>query len=235
MPVFTTHTAHMSTHKPWNRRMGHDYDYRDDDESDEREEAVTRRPAGPRFGPFVTIAVAILLLFGAASRIGKPAENGNWLSIDLVASRNLSQERLRLQEQRNTTLVTLGVLPSAPNQLRAQPESLHMQGQVLPPPRGEVDYHQYRQMQAPPSIPLSMTAQTRGARESSVSVPAPQFDPAPEAPYRASRPAGTQYVVSEGDNWVKIGKATGKKWQDILKANPQAEDGLRVGMKIIIP
>lgn len=218
--------------------MVHDYDDYIDDEADEQEEAVIRRSSGPRFGPFVTIAVAILLLFGAASRIGKPSEEGNWLSIDLMASKNLAKERLRLQEQRNTTLVTLGAIPVVPEQLRPPPASLRMDGQVLPPPRGEVDYQQYRQRQAPP-IPLSMTSQTQGGQGTSVdgqsSAVSPRFDPAPEAPRRAARPAGAEYVVSEGDNWVKIGKATGKKWQEILKANPQAESGLMVGMRIRIP
>lgn len=225
----------LTTHQPWKRRMVNDYTY--DEEEDDLEETAVRRPSGPRFGPFVTIAVAILLLFGAASRIGKPAENGNWLSIDLIASRNLAQERLRLQEQRNTTLVTLGVVPVAPERLRPQPVGVRMDSQALPPPRGDVDYHQYRQTQ---SIPLSMASSTqaRGGRQEGGAEVAPTAAPAQKPVSRvsgAASGAAKSYTVAEGDNWVKIGKITGKKWQSILKANPHAEEGLVVGMKIVIP
>lgn len=228
----------IDTPQPWKQRMAHDYV---DDDEDGYEEKAPRRVSGPRFGPFVTIAVAILMLFGAASRIGKPVESGNWLSLDLLASKSLNTERLRLQEQRNTTLVTLGAVPVAPEGLRPPPRGLHIEGQVLPPPRGEIGYDEYQEHRLPPAPPpLRMVARTEGtdgpdASESYIPGAGPNFDPAPEAPLRQPQASGSVYVVASGDNWVKIGKATGRKWQDLQKANPQAADGLRVGMQLTVP
>lgn len=232
--------ATLCTHYPWKQRMAHDHEYTDDyEDEEEEEEAIAPRSLGPRFGPFVTIAVAILLLFGAASRIGKPAETGGLLGIDLLASQSLDNERLRLQEQRNTTLVTLGALPAPPEELRPPPRSVRIENQVLPPPRGDVSYLEYEERRRPPA-PLSLPVPTddAGSLRPDAGATAPgssQFDPAPEAPQRPAPPAGGTYVVATGDNWVKIGKATGRKWQDIQRANPQASEGLRVGMRLTIP
>lgn len=228
-----------TTHQPWKRRMANEYI---DDEDDHEEEP--RRPIGPRFGPFVTIAVAILLLFGVASRIGKPAESGNWLSLDLLASKSLSKERQRLLEQRNTTLVTLGAMPVPAEGLRRTSGSFSSESQVLSPPRGDVDYQQYQESRRPTAVPLSLPLPTPlegggiGTERYDGVSGGPDYDPAPEAGVRRETAAGgstSTYVVANGDNWVKIGKATGKKWQDLQKANPQAAEGLRVGMRLTIP
>ncbi|MDR1744420.1 MAG: LysM peptidoglycan-binding domain-containing protein [Planctomycetota bacterium] len=195
-----------------------------------------RRPLGPRFGPFVTIAAAILLLFGAASRWGKTSVDAGWLNLDFLASSSLERESARRQEQRNATLITLGAIP-APLETNSPPRGLQLSENVLPPERN-VDFYAYqenrRQYESP--APLSMAAPTEGNHHPGASEAAPRFDPAPEAkPQVSSESRGGAYVVAQGDNWVKIGKHLGKRWQDIQKANPQANGGLRVGMKLVIP
>ncbi len=211
---------------------------RDDmDDEEQCEEREARRPAVPRFGPFVTIAAAILLLFGAASRVGKTPEDGGWLNFDFLTAKSLENERLRRQEQRTMTLITLGAIPAA-DPAQAPARSVRLQEDALPPQR-DVDFHTYqeeleRRRNAP--APLSLRMPLEDNQDYDAPAGATHFDPAPEAPAQpapASR-AGT-YVVAQGDNWVKIGKHVGKKWQDIQQANPQARDGLRVGMKLTIP
>ncbi|MCD7897077.1 MAG: LysM peptidoglycan-binding domain-containing protein [Planctomycetaceae bacterium] len=220
--------------------MARDMDF--DDEDDEEREAPPRRSSPPRYGPFLTIAVAILMLFGAASRFGK-SETGSWLNLDFLASRSIEQDRLRLQEQRNLTLVTLGAVPTrapdpGPGPDLAMAAPLQNRA-VLPPSRGEFDLETFeveqreRQRREQGGIQLSMPVQTSPTAGSGFDPdPASHFDPVPEA--QPSVSAGTVYVVREGDNWVKIGKATGKKWQEIQNANSTSKNGLRVGMKLVI-
>ncbi len=221
--------------------MAKDMDF-DDEDGDERE-TPPRRSSAPRYGPFLTIAVAILMLFGAASRFGK-SETGSWLNLDFLASRSIEQDRLRLQEQRNLTLVTLGAVPTASHQNTAPAPDLAMAAPlqaraVLPPSRGEFDLEtfeleQRERQRREQGIPLSMPVQTGGGGvPANDPDPVTHFDPVPEAQPTVS--AGTVYVVRQGDNWVKIGKATGKKWQEIQNANPTSKNGLRVGMKLVIP
>ncbi|MCC8167279.1 MAG: LysM peptidoglycan-binding domain-containing protein [Planctomycetes bacterium] len=221
--------------------MAKDMDF--DDEDDDEREAPPRRSSPPRYGPFLTIAVAILMLFGAMSRFGK-SETGSWLNLDFLASRSIEQDRLRLQEQRNLTLVTLGAVPTSqphdpgpgPDLAMAAPLQART---VLPPSRGEFDLEafeveQRERQRREQGIQLSMPGQTgAGAGTGPESGPATHFDPVPEAQPTVS--AGTVYVVRQGDNWVKIGKATGTKWQDIQNANPSSKNGLRAGMKLVIP
>jgi len=208
----------------------------DDMDEEELEEKKARRPAGPRFGPFVTIAVAILMLFGAASRLGKTPEQGSWLNFDILASRSLEQDRLRQLEQRNTTLITLGVVPSHFED--APPQSMRLRENVLPPERN-VDFDAYQDNQRRHygiPAPLSLPVPTEGNHHPGASESSPRFDPVPEMrPNDGMESHGGTYVVAQGDNWVKIGKRVGKQWKDIQSANPQASEGLRVGMKLIIP
>ncbi len=210
----------------------------DDDDSSANAEPV-RRTAPPRFGPFLTIAVAILMLFGAASRIGK-TENASWLNLDLLAQKSLEKEELRLQEQRATTLITLGAAPVKPQPANKPNHPRLDSRNLMPPPRGDFDLEEYQNRQL-------LYEQQRRA----LSIPAPiensgreqygdqqinHFDPAPEAePTTPIKQRGGVYVVADGDNWVKIGKHTGRRWQDIQKANPISLDGLRVGMRLVIP
>lgn len=210
-----------------------------DNIEDEEEEREVRRPAGPRFGPFVTIAVAILLLFGAASRIGKTPTEGGWLNVDFLASKSLEREQLRQQEQRNTTLITLGAIPSAQGEVELPTRGLQLRENVLPPQR-DVDYYTYQEeleRQRMTQVPLSMQMPLEGNQHFDGSGTASRFDPAPEAtPHERNATESLRtYVVSQGDNWVKIGKHVGKRWQDVQRANPQAQNGLRVGMKLTIP
>ncbi len=210
------------------------------------DEEYVRRAAPPRFGPFLTIAVAILMLFGAASRIGK-TENNSWLNLDLLANKSLEQEHLRLQEQRNTTLITLGAAPVQPQLPAANNnQSFRLDSRnALPPPRGDFDLEEYQnrqrlyeqrqneQRRAALSLPVPTESASRVQQDDQQ---ISHFDPAPEAePVTTIKPMGGVYVVADGDNWVKIGKHTGRRWQDIQKANPISMDGLRVGMRLVIP
>lgn len=207
-----------------------------DNEDDAGDSPERRRPLAPRFGPFVTIAVAILLLFGAASRFGKTSPDGGWLDLDFLASKSLERETARRQEQRNATLITLGAVPSPVDAGAFAPDAparaLALAENVVPPVR-EVDFASYSQ--------LSANAPTESNHHPGANEAAPRFDPAPEAkPLASGGDSGDSalregYTVKQGDNWVKIGKQAGKRWQDIQKANPQAASGLRVGMKLTIP
>lgn len=195
-----------------------------DDDMEEVEYVDSRRDV-PRFGPFVTIAVAILMLFGAASRIGKDNENINWLDSDSIARHNLDEESRRKQEAVATTLITLGTAPM-PNTGAAQTNRAPIINRTVPPSRIDSPSNQGRR--------IDPGTANRGLRPPPVNdADRHSFDPAPEAGTR-TRPDKV-YVVQTGDNWVEIGKRTGKRWQDIQRANPQSKNGLRVGMRLTIP
>ncbi len=201
----------------------------------------------PRFGPLLTIAVAILTLFGAASRLGKPSANGGLFALDLSAANRLESERLRAEEERLRTIVTLGALPAAavPSGAASVPAdyAARLDPNPLPPSRGEFDLDTYapplsatgstaslRPSDAPGHAGLSMVGQVGDNYDRSA-----RFDPAPEADPDAPKASPKTYTVQTGDNWVKVAKNVGKRWQDIQKANPASSGGLRVGMKLVIP
>lgn len=207
-----------------------------DDDEEEWEDTPPRRRRGPRFGPLITIAAAILVLFGAASRLGKPQTANGLFSLDISANTRLEEERLRTEEQRHRTILTLGAVPTTADSLRPRQPGIYNHSapnSVQPPVRGDFDpYAPMPQQMYNTRPPMQMYAPMDNAPENyDRSGP---FDPAPEA-IPGVRPAGSTYTVAAGDNWVKIAKATGKRWQDIQKANPTSKNGLRVGMKLILP
>lgn len=218
--------------------MAH-YPDMDDDEEEWEDTPPPRRQRGPRFGPFITIAAAILVLFGAASRLGKPQTANGLFSLDLSASTRLEEERSRTEELRHKTVVTLGAVPTADSLRPRQPSMYNTHSQpapVQPPYRGDFDpYAPLAPQQRSDGLrpPMSMPTRTGDVLENNYDRSG-RFDPAPEAVPGAT-PAGTTYTVAAGDNWVKIAKATGKRWQDIQSANPASQGGLRVGMKLILP
>lgn len=218
--------------------MAHDTD---EDEEDLEEAKKPARRSGPRFGPFVTIAAAILMLFGAVSRFGKTSEAGLWPNFDSLAANYMGKSRPTAlpQDSAGTTTVTIGTLPPAPP--AAAPQSQPQRGmrldmRALPPPRGDFDLNEYQEQQQqqrydmpPLSIPGPAPLENNDA-------PARRFDPLPEAaPLSPDQRNTKTYTVANGDNWVKIGKVTGKRWQDIQSANPDSRNGLRVGMKLTLP
>ena len=221
--------------------MAH-YQEMEDDEEDLEETRAKPRRNGPRFGPLLTIAVAILTLFGAASRLGKPQSGDGLFTLDLSANNRLEQDRLRSEEDRLRTIVTIGAVPTTTDSLRPSSLTSRLDPNPLPPSRGEFNIDLNARMRdradgqtagrvpVQPHMALSMSGNEvadnydRSAR----------FDPAPEAVPGGGQSPKT-YTVQAGDNWVKVAQKTGKRWQDLQKANPATTSGLRVGMKLIVP
>ncbi len=226
--------------------MSHYPEMEDDEEELEQRRARRPRRSGPRFGPLLTIAVAILTLFGAASRLGKPQAGDGLFALDQSASNRLEQERIRSEEERLRTIVTLGAVPTTAESLRPSGFAARLDLNPVPPSRGDFDLDAYTREQLPPAPPAGGAPAAPGM---SLSIPfagegggavadnydrGARFDPAPEASPDSARHPKT-YTVQSGDNWVKVAQKTGKKWQDLQKANPASSGGLRVGMKLVIP
>lgn len=203
-------------------------DYEDDDDYEE----APRSGRGPRLGSFVTIAAAMLLLFGAASNVGRVSEVNSLFNIDAVQEKRAAGERL--QDERLKTIITLGAVPVPVERLRPQSGSVPMDSDVLPPRRLNQDDTPLR-----PTVSMPRPNSLR-----------PDDQPRVDAYYygdeneRDDYPplnSGRQtrfYVVKNGDTWVKIAKETmgnASRWQDLVKANPSAKAGLQVGMRLTIP
>jgi hypothetical protein len=215
--------------------MSHYTEMEDDEETPEQRRAKPRR-GGSRFGPLLTIAVAILTLFGAASRLGKPQSGDGLFSLDLSASNRLEQDRIRSEEERLRTIVTLGAVPTPADSLRPAGFVPQLDPNPLPPERGEfaLDLRGEIRSRTGEAIPLSMPVSGTGGTAENYNR-GERFDPAPEALPDDGRAHPKTYTVQSGDNWVKVAQKTGKKWQDVQKANPASSGGLRVGMKLVIP
>lgn len=218
------------------------------DDEEEGPVGVHSRPrrSGPRFGPLLTIAVAILTLFGAVSRLGKPQPLGDGLlaTLDLSAKASLEGDRLRSEEERLRTIVSIGAVASASDAPRHSPPAARLDAHALPPPRGDFDLEEYLRGgdsarpvsggAAPARSPARVTLSIAGEAPGNSDHP-PRFDPAPEAVPDAVTKVPQTYTVQPGDTWVKVAEKTGKRWQDVRKANPSSASGLRVGMKLVIP
>lgn len=211
----------------------------EDIDDDEDRRAGVRPRGQPRFGSFVTITAAILLLFGAASRVGKAPEVSSLFNIDQAHESRVQGERL--QEERLKTIITLGAVPAPVPSLRPNGGSLPIDSHVLPPRRPETDIDflggDQRLLSAPVLVPNG-DGRTNG---DDLRPPGRQDGgygaDDRDAPSRA-RPQSRTYVVANGDTWVKIAKNTlgdANRWKDLLNANPSAKDGLRVGMRLVIP
>ncbi len=226
--------------------MSHSTEMEDDEDRPTPRRAGSRRHS-PRFGPLLTIAVAILTLFGAASRFGKPRPEGGLFSLDLSASTRLEQDRIRSEEERLRTIVTLGAVPTTVDSLRPAGFVPQLDPNPIPPERGEfaldlrpnpqgsadgapADRDEAPLLSAPLSLPVPGSGEIADNYDRSA-----RFDPAPEASPDNGRQQPKTYTVQSGDNWVKVAQKTGKRWQDVQKANPASAGGLRVGMKLVIP
>lgn len=201
----------------------------DDYDDAERPAGRPKRAGHPRLGSFVTIATAILLLFGAATSVGKVPEVAGLFNIDQAQERRNQGERL--QDERLKTIITLGAMPAPVEELRPRNGSLPLDHDVLPPRRPEVDVDSVRQSLRPQ--PMSIRTQNGGPEE-----PEPGRDDRDLPAAGRDTPRSGAYVVAADDTWIKIAKKTtgdASRWQDILAANPSAKAGLRVGMRLVIP
>lgn len=211
-------------------------DYEDDD--DIRDTRRSGRGGLPRFGSFVTIAAAMLLLFGAASNVGKVSEFNGLFNIDGAQEKRLQGERL--QDERLKTIITLGAVPVPVEQLRQNNGSLPLDYDVLPPRRSETGLEGERDNPLRPSV--SMLTQQDSPPTTRRSPVRPGYAGNdnygdPDTPLRMDNQNRT-YVVASGDTWVKIAKITlgdASRWRDLVNANPSAKEGLRVGMRLAIP
>ncbi len=197
----------------------------------------TRRTA-PRFGAFVTIAVSLLLLFGAASRVGKTPETLALFGID-----NQAENRIKQEEERLRTALMIGSVPVRRDDLLSNAGSVQLDPDPMPPTRGDFD----------PESLLSSAANADNPSEANSRGPLmlaiPHNNESLSAMARPNIPDNSQrqepqanrrktYRVKDGDTWVKVSRNTlgdPKRWREILAANPSASDGLRVGMDLMIP
>ena len=209
-----------------------------DEEANDQESRVEdvrpRRGGYPRFGSFVTIAIALLMLFGAASRFGKVPETAALFGIDMHADRRVRDEEARIQ-----AALSIGARPMPMEDLRPQSGRLPITpNATMPPlPRGGVDLDGRNR----PS------SQGGGRSQMSLTIPSDlwsedssQGRDVPQPQQQVQPPVHQQevYVVTNGDTLAKIALRTlgdGKRWQEILGANPNAKEGLKVGMKLVIP
>lgn len=218
--------------------MGIQYDSDDmDDEDEELEEEVTPpRRSPPRFGPFVTITAAILMLFGAASQVGKTTVTDAGLGlIDSAAAKNLERDRQQREDDIAATLIAIGTKPGTENNVKPPQRTMNIDDSPLPPAR-TVDNSERGHTR--PSNVLRPPPLSGINGERSVGGAPRRFDPVPEAtqqPRQQQQPQGRIYVVTSEDSWNRIEKKMGKPWKVIQKANPESRSGLRAGMRLVIP
>lgn len=189
----------------------------------------------PRFGAFVTIAVSLLLLFGAASRVGKTPETLALFGID-----NQAENRIKQEEERLRTALMIGSVPVRRDDVTPTSGSVHLDPDAMPPTRGDFD----------PETILSANSNNNNNNSDSNSgqlmLAIPHANESLSAMASPTLPENREpqatpkknYRVKEGDTWVKVSRNTlgdPNRWREILAANPAASNGLRVGMDLTIP
>ena len=210
----------------------------------------TPRRVGPSLGAFVTIAASLLLLFGAASRIGKVQETAALFGIDRQA-----ENRIRQEEERLKTALMIGSAPVHRENIVPRNNVLGLDPDAMPPSRGEFDIEGMRrrdnsesgregplflslpqQYDSPETnsgpIPIDSVSQTDGVN------PPPGHAGPTVLPAEVQALQAKTYRVQEGDTWVKVAKRTlgdPNRWRELMTANPIARDGLRVGMELVVP
>lgn len=104
----------------------------------ERDDAVSgdlerrfRRGRRPGIGSFVTIAAAVLILFGTASRMGKNPEVDSLFGLD-----RQSEERIKREEERLKGMLILGGVPSD-RAVPAASGAVNIDPDAPPPVRGD--------------------------------------------------------------------------------------------------
>ncbi len=200
----------------------------------------------PRLGAFVTIAASLLLLFGAASRIGKVPETAALFGID-----NQAENRIRQEEERQRTALMIGSIPVRRGEgSQTNITSVTLDPDAMPPTRGNFDIDSLRRPNGVDSgrdatLTLSIPQQTAPLQEGADTITGGPnmtshgFDagqPGQHGDLAQSRPK--TYKVKNGDTWVKVAKNTlgdANRWREIMTANPSAQSGLRVGMELTVP
>lgn len=198
-----------------------------------RDSAGRKSPRGPRFGPLFTIAVAILLLFGAVSHMGRVPEAAALFGIDTKAANDVE----RTERDRLKAALILGGKPVSVEEIQPHQGSLPLDRTPLPPQRERVDlsavlHHRGGETDYPSAPHLeNLTSGVEPGNQ-----PLSQTFQPPTQPERERPPSS--YVVADGDTWAKIAKrllGDSKRWMELQQANPAARDGLRVGMRLVVP
>lgn len=200
-----------------------------------------RGRAAPRLGAFVTIAASLLLLFGAASRVGKVPETIALFGID-----NQAESRLRQDQERERTALVLGNLSQSRPDGRPAQGSVRLDPNPTPPARG-LDASA---LQTPSgsgngvdsilslSIPQQVDQDGVGQNTGDYPTNLGAADrPEPTREDQTNR-AARSYKVKKGDTWARIAKENlgdANRWRELMKANPKIKDGLLVGMELVIP
>lgn len=181
-------------------------------------------------GHSATVAAAVLVLFGAMSRLGKTPESPTFLELD-----KQSERRIQLEEKRLRAIQVIGSVPAG-NDAGANLSGRAEDFVGLPPLRDGLD-----------ADPLSLSAAQRRPGGAS-SFPEEGWDELPENETETLRRAPQEdqediarprrYLVAEGDTWAKIAKrflGDQNRWREIMDANPAAKNGLKVGMPLVLP
>jgi nucleoid-associated protein YgaU len=182
---------------------------------------------GPRLGAFLTLTVALLLVFGGISRIGQLRD----LSAGLSAPQDdrVAEVRRKLREERERTILVIG---SGATGSAADP---------APPPHGAVSG-------AVETAPARTTPERSAPPPPPVTPPAAPAD-APSAPHQPERtpamprprpePEHGSYTVRANDTLYEIAErlyGDGTLWPLIRRANPGIDPRrLHVGTPLRIP
>ncbi|MCC8190126.1 MAG: LysM peptidoglycan-binding domain-containing protein [Planctomycetes bacterium] len=210
--------------------MAEDMEYQED----HRE--VRRARGYPRFGSFFTIAVAILMLFGAASRIGKAPEIPVLFGIDQA-----EEQRLQRYDRQRTAII-LGTVPGERSLRPGVGDSLRSANAVLPPIRLDADGYGGGlrpgiSALGPAGLPGYETDDGVADAGGGGSIRAAGASGADAGTGGRVSDGGT-YTVAAGDTWARIAKrflGDASRWREIENANPQSRTGLKVGMRLVIP
>lgn len=209
-----------------------------------RKDSVPVRRQAPRFGAFVTIAIALLMLFGAASRFGNMPEPAALFGIDQKAEKTAGRN---IDDILRATVI-IGGKPAWRDEVTPPANALDYDPGLPPPSRTSLGSDD--RFSGPPdddvrSI-LSIPHQVDGGPEDPEDAPPEPvgyMPPAPGGSGEAAEPPPAferpeTYVVAADDTWVKIAKRTlgdSGRWRDIMNINPASRNGLLVGMRLRIP
>ena len=216
-------------------------------------ERGARRVKNPGIGSFAVIAAAVLMVFGAASRMGKNPEIDSLFGLD-----RQTHERVRREEERLKGMLILGGVLVAPAGQDAS-GAADIDFDAPPPLRGDFPLPLAgKDDGSGPGRPSRMSlaangglhgggaAGTDGDASSRLASGGDPFGVDADgarggvdggAGY-AKTTGDRDYVVRDGDTWVKIARRTlgdGGRWRELQSANAEAGNGLRVGMRLVIP